>query len=136
GEFGKHSYFTSVFKIPLSRFLEPEMSEKTRMVSEHLDDCHFYEFIANNFSEHRHLPSSIAFDLLNGGGDVTFQVFEEKINKKYIAFAIADSDKREPEAAIGTTGKKVIEIFETYKIENIISCEILPVHEKENLFSS
>ncbi|MEW4130438.1 hypothetical protein [Bacillus cereus group sp. BfR-BA-01399] len=130
-----YSYITAVFEVPLRQFLNAEIIEKTRLVSEHLDDCHFYEFIGNEFSNIKNLPCSIAFDRSHGGGNDTYRIYEEQILNKHIAFVLVDSDKKEPEGVIGETSRKVARVYEEYKEKTIIGCEILPVHEKENLFS-
>ena len=48
--------------------------------------------------------------------------------------SLVDSDKRQRQAEIGSTGKGVLRTYAEYKENTISGCEILPVHEKENLF--
>ncbi|MEC1715042.1 hypothetical protein [Schinkia azotoformans] len=125
----------TVFEVPLRMFLNPEILDKTKLISEHLDDCYFYEFIAKNLFWETRLPCSIVFDPEHGGGNDTHLIFKDKVEKNYITFAIADSDKKEPDGELGTTAKQVLTVFESNKQNKISNCEILPVHEKENLFS-
>ncbi len=131
-----YQYKTSTFEISLREFIRPEILDKTRLISEHIDDCYFYEFIGARFSTIRNLPCSLTFDHVHGGGNDTYKIFKDKIEKKNIVFTLVDSDKREPAEDIGATGKQVVDIYETYKENSIINCEVLPVHEKENLFST
>lgn len=125
----------SEFEIPLDRFLENEILEKVRMVSEHLDDCDIYDSIASNFIKLKDLPGKISFEKVHGGGNDTHKVYLEKIVQGYIVTSIVDSDKIEPASNIGTTARQVNDVFENNKMHKLISIEILPFHEKENLFS-
>jgi hypothetical protein len=131
-----YSYTTSIFEIPLRDFLSSEFLYKTRLVAEHLHDCYFYEFIGNEFSKIKGLPCNLAFDHLHGGGSDTHRILEDKIINNHIVFALVDSDKKDPMEEIGTTAKQVVKVYEQYKENAIVGCEVLPVHEKENLFSS
>lgn len=131
-----YRYENTIFEVPLIQFSNPELLEKTRLVAEHLDDCYFYEFIGNEFSELKTFPFRISFDRQHGGGNDTYRIFEEKILNQNIVFSLVDSDKRDNKAELGTTAKQVLEKYEQHKGTSIIGCEILPVHEKENLFPS
>lgn len=135
-DFNNYTYTTSVFEIPLNAFLITERLEKTRIVSEHLDDCYFYEYIGNEFSRLKSMPLSIKFDHTHGGGNDTFKIFEDKAKNFHIVFGVADSDKKEPTDTLGTTSRQLLEKYEEIKETSVVGCEILPVHEKENLFSS
>lgn len=131
----KKENVTSIFEIPLKKFVSTEISEKTRLISEHIDDCKLYEFMSNEFLSLQKLPFKISFDKVHGGGNDTHKVFLDKITNNHISLSIVDSDKKEPQSTIGNTARQVTDVYNSNKQTSIIGCEILPVHEKENLFS-
>jgi hypothetical protein len=124
-----------VFEIPLNQFIIPEVLEKTVLISEHLDDCYFYEFLGNRFYNGMKLPTSISFQRTHGGGSDTHKVLTERIENNTIIFTIVDSDRKDPTSSLGRTSKQVEEKYEEFRLSKMVGCEILPVHEKENLVS-
>lgn len=130
-----YQYTTSIFKVPLWHFLNPEILVKTRLVSENIDDCYFYEYIGNKFSSNN-LPCKINIEPDTGGGNDTYKTFKDKIEQNNMVFAIVDSDKKEPSMNLGNTSLQVSNLYDGYKQNTISYCEILPFHEKENLFSA
>ncbi|MEX3743566.1 hypothetical protein [Lysinibacillus xylanilyticus] len=133
---GGYQYMSTIFEVPLRDFLVSEVLDKTRFITENLNDSYFYEFIGNNFAKNKYLPSKISIDHVPGGGLNTPGILEDKIVSKHIVFSLVDSDKKEPTATLGVTGKEVLKVFEKFQEHAIIGFDILPVHEIENLLSS
>lgn len=131
-----YKYKTSIFEMPLDYFNTAEVLEKTRLIAENLEDCNFFQFIGEEFFRKRNLLCSLKFDLLSGGGSELSKLFKQKITSNHIVFVLVDSDKKNPESCLGNTSQLVLEVFQEHNEDNIIGCEILPVHEKENLVSS
>lgn len=126
---------TSVFEIPLHQFLITEILDKTRLISEHLDDCYLYEFISGLYLKINNLPCKVTFDRVHGGGNDTHTIYSDKLLENYIVVAVVDSDKKDPTCQLGNTSKQVASVYNSKKHNSLIGYELLPFHEKENLFS-
>lgn len=130
---GPFTYVYDIFNCPLSLFSVQETLQKTRFVSEHINDVRFYEILANDFKINTPIP--FKFERVHGGGNDTFDLMEEHILNNHLVLTIVDSDQKSPSSSLGTTATNVIDKFIKYKESSISGVETLKFHEKENLFS-
>ncbi|EGF6590012.1 hypothetical protein IC123_004334, partial [Salmonella enterica] len=111
-------------------FNDSSQLQKTKIVCENPLDSDFFKIIAAFYARNEHLSRcSINFNVLNGGGGSTKDVFERTIQNDEIAFCIVDNDKKHPQAPYGGTSSH----FLGEKIKRSGLVEILDVHEVESL---
>lgn len=124
-----------IIEMPLSYFSNPAYINKTIILSENLDDCSFYEVIAN-FAPDRILQGvKIQAEPRSGGGSTTHTVFSDiQHTQERFCLCILDSDsKYQGHTPTGTLSKvKQIDLPE----KPLTQLSELDCHEIENLIPS
>lgn len=108
------------------------------VLSENPYDSDFYISIlynARHFNRYHLLTNTnLSFEVDNGGGYGTHNMFERRVNEKKVVLCIVDSDKKTKTAKIsGTSGKVKETLDKMEEIPKIADVHILEVREKENL---
>ncbi len=124
----------TVFNIPLKYLSKVDILSKTCLVSEDLNDCKFYKRLTSIVMRNKEL-AYFKFDLdnINGGGENTYENYENTIEENKICIAIVDSDKKSINAELGQTAKKLKKAYRKYENNYITFIHELEVREKENL---
>lgn len=107
---------------------------ETFVLTENLSDSKFYELTARYYMRKENISScKMSYYPLMGGGGTIAQVLEHEIKiARHFCLAIADSDKKYPEASIGGTAKEMLSKL-TANPFNIGAYVLEKVMEVENL---
>mgnify|MGYP000969353686 CR=1 FL=1 len=112
-----------------------KLNEKISFVSENSDDCLFYKYICENYTQLLKQGISLELRDYHGGGASIGKEFERLVKNGEITLAICDSDKFYPNSNFGQTAINLKDSFDNlHRLGNLHMCHyILEVAEKENL---
>lgn len=116
-----------------SYYLRIDVSNKTYLIGEDLNDTLFYKHILNWFISQLHANYSYAFHELGGGGKNTFRAINNELESNHIVISIIDTDQKYvgcPPEKDGTYDKCIHSVHSTAYEYKLLPLE---VHEIENL---
>lgn len=121
-------------KITLKELAKSELSNKTTLITENIEEAKFYNMISKYYTKCNQMKKcNCSFNEHHGGGGTITTVLEQIINKREnMCLCIVDSDKKFPGASNGDTMERVKRLCKN-KEEDIWKLFCLDVHEIENL---
>lgn len=126
----------SVFKVGINYFLDSRFADsRTKLVVENIVNDTKVHRVALNAARRAARAPSLDFEPVHAGGSTIGLVFEQLIHDGFIVAAIADSEKKCPVSAVGSTARSLNSAFNRVKARGdyIAVASILPCHEMENV---
>lgn len=126
-------------QMSLKEIAETDMSDKTMLITENIEDGTFYKIITSHYKKQKNMKMDVDFEKAMGGGSTTEKVLQEMIDRKQrFSLCIVDSDQKfynKSNPVYGDTMNNIKKIQNRVKEENtwFWGVHYLEVHEVENL---
>lgn len=122
-----------IYQVSISYFDKTEKISRLNLVCENIEDCVFYERLANKYIEEKAYGIGINIEKVPGGGSSTYQSYENSLNEKKPSLVILDSDKKAYNDKLGSTANQALRVYSKYSKNHLTDLYVLEVREKENL---
>ena len=122
--------------VPLEK-CEALVENKTCLLGENTSDCKWFIRMGKYYALREGFGSHLSFEEILGGGDTTGKLYSNILKDcRKLCLCIVDSDRKSYNSVLGNTAKKVqVKDKELRALQNCkyVTCQILEVHEIENL---